>query len=223
MMDETNINIFVGHFGSGKTEVAVNFALKSIKNGKKTVLVDLDIINPFFRSAEIKTILEKRGIELIIPNFAGTNIDIPSLSSVIYSVFNRNNTNIIFDVGGDEDGARALGQYKKFFEKSTYKMYYVINTLRPFTTNKENIIELYRKIEEKSRIKITDLINNTNLSYETKVQDILEGKCIVEEVSKIIDIPVAFNSYNKELVIPKNVTGNWSAIDLFMQPKFYEV
>lgn len=220
MMDDPNINIFVGHFGSGKTEVAVNFALKSIKNGKKTVLVDLDIINPFFRSAEIKTILEKRGIELIIPNFAGTNIDIPSLSSVIYSVFNKNNTNIIFDVGGDEDGARALGQYKKFFEKSAYKMYYVINTLRPFTTNKENIIELYRKIEEKSRIKITDLINNTNLSYETRVQDILEGKCIVEEVSKIIDIPVAFNSFDKELVIPKNVTGNWSAMDLFMQPKF---
>ncbi|MCT4598853.1 MAG: hypothetical protein N4A50_13375 [Vallitalea sp.] len=222
MMNGLNISIFTGNYGSGKTEMAINLALKSSEQNKKTILVDLDIVNPFYRLAEIKPYLEEREITVITPNFATTNMDIPSLPASIYSVFQMKNANVFFDVGGDEDGAIALGQYKKYFDKIGYKMYFVINTRRPFTSNEEDIIQLMKQVQNRSRLNISDLVNNTNLSYETTEEIILEGQKIIDIVSQKTNLPVTYINAKKD--IPLKLLTEYEnkllKIDLFMQPKF---
>lgn len=222
MINGLNISIFTGNFGSGKTEMAINSAIESSKQGKKTVLVDIDVVNPFFRSAEVKPLLEELGITVITPNFATTNVDIPSLPASIYSVFQMEDTNVFFDVGGDEDGAIALGQYKHYFDDSGYKMYFVINTRRPFTSNEDDIIELMNQVELRSRLKITDLVNNTNLSYETTQEIILEGQEIIDKVSDKTNIPITYINAKKDIQVklPEKHIDKLFKLDLFMQPKF---
>ncbi|WP_273320873.1 hypothetical protein [Vallitalea guaymasensis] len=222
MVKGLNISIFTGNFGSGKTEMAINSALRSAEQGKKTVLVDVDVVNPFFRSAEVKPLLEEKNIKVITPNFATTNLDIPSLPASIYSVFSMENTNVFFDVGGDEDGATSLGQFKSYFDSCDYKMYFVINTRRPFTNNEEDIIGLMKQVELRSRLKITDLVNNTNLSYETTEDIILQGQKIIDNVSDMIGIPITYINAKKDISIelPEKHKGKLFYMDLFMQPKF---
>lgn len=217
-----NISVFTGNFGSGKTEMAINLALKSAEQGKKTVLVDLDVVNPFFRSAEVKPLLEEKNIKVITPNFATTNMDIPSLPPTIYSVFSMEDTNVFFDVGGDEDGAISLGQFKRYFDSCDYKMYFVINTRRPFTNNEQDIIGLMRQVQLRSRLKVTDLVNNTNLSYETTEEIILQGQEIIDNVSDITGIPITYINAKKdiEIQLPEKHKNKLFYMDLFMQPKF---
>lgn len=222
MVKGPTISILTGNFGSGKTEVAINMALQAAREGKKVVIVDLDIVNPFFRTAEVKPYLEEKGIQVIVPNFATTNMDIPSLPAAIYSVFNMEDTHVFFDVGGDEDGAIGLGQYKRFFDKCDYRMYFVINTRRPFTSNKDDIIELMTLVQERSRLQVTDLINNTNLSYETTPEILLEGQEIIEKVAKQLDLPTTYVSAKKDVAkdLDQTLTDRLLILDLFMQPKF---
>lgn len=202
-MDPERLILFTGHFGSGKTEIAINYALKTAESGKKTILVDLDIVNPFFRSTEAKEILEAGGVKVISPNFAATALDIPSLPADIYSVFTDRTSKVIFDVGGDEIGARALGQYFPYFKKEpepSYRMYYVINTKRPLSASKEDILFMMREVQHKSRLPVTHLINNTNLSYETEICDIIKGQALISQVSKSVEIPIAYITGVKELL-----------------------
>lgn len=222
MVKGPNISILTGNFGSGKTEMAINMALKAAREGKKVVLVDLDIVNPFFRSAEVKPYLEEQGIQVIIPNFATTNMDIPSLPATIYSVFNMEDTYVFFDVGGDEDGAISLGQYKQYFDRCDYRMYFVINTRRPFTNNSEDILELMTQVENRSRLKVTDLVNNTNLSYETTPEVVLKGQEITNQVSQKTDLPITYISAKKDISdqLPKEFAEQLFTMELFMQPKF---
>lgn len=218
--NENHIAIFTGHFGSGKTEMAINYSIDSIQKGKSTVLVDLDIVNPFFRTAEMKKELENMNIEVITPNFASTTMDIPSLSPRIYSVFERKDTQVVFDVGGDEDGATALGRFYPQFSKHTYKMFFVVNTYRPFTSNVEDIVSMAKSIERKSRLNITDLVHNTNLSYETKVEHILYGQEILNEASKALGVPISFIGVQRQLMgqLPKDLKHLAFPIDIYMKP-----
>ena len=118
--------IFAGHFGSGKTEVALNFAKRKAKEGNKVTIIDLDIVNPYFRTADARTVLEENEIQLIASEFANSNLDMPTVAPEVMSVFCKTDGVVIFDVGGDEDGAYALGQFNRFFDK--YEMYFVVNT-----------------------------------------------------------------------------------------------
>ena len=201
-MEKPKISIFVGHFGSGKTEIAINYALQSSSKGKKTILVDLDIVNPFFRSSEVREHLESHHVQVIAPNFAHTNMDLPSLPASIQSTFYQEGAHVIFDVGGDEEGATVLGRYKQYLDQIGYQMYFVINTRRPFTQKVEDIIHLMESIEKKSRQRITYLVSNTNLSYETTIDVIQEGIPIIEEVSKKTRIPIAY------ITIPDTLFGS---------------
>lgn len=178
------IHIFTGHYGSGKTEIALNFAIKNAKMGYKTVIVDLDIVNPYFRTNDVHDILQQNGIKVIAPLFANTNLDIPALPGDVMSVFNMKDTVRIFDVGGDDDGAYALGQYKRFFDVSPYRMYFVANSKRPLTSTYEEMNDIFDRIEAASRIKFTDIINNTHLSNETDESVILSG---IEQINKLAE------------------------------------
>jgi hypothetical protein len=193
-MFNRRINIFTGHFGSGKTEVAVNFALKLAEEDHKTAIVDFDIVNPFFRTVDAKASLEEKNIWVIAPRYANTNIDVPALPPEINTVFEKKEYKIIFDVGGDDLGAKVLSRYNEDILNDDYEMFFVINSRRPMTDTEEKIDEMIYEIEGSSRLKITKIINNTNLLQYTTAEDIIEGHRLIEKVSNKRKIPISFIS-----------------------------
>lgn len=205
LMFDRRINIFTGHFGSGKTEVAVNFAIRlselckeepehSIGSERKTAIVDMDIINPYFRTADVKDELNKHGIWVISSVYANTNVDIPALPPEIYTLFQQKEYRVVFDVGGDDLGAKAVSRFRQEILEDDYELFAVVNVKRPMTDTPEKIKEMIYSIEESSGIKITRLVNNTNYLYETTPEDIIEGHRMLEEVSREMGIPIAFAS-----------------------------
>lgn len=210
-----NIYIFAGHYGSGKTEVALNFAINKAKEGKKTVIIDLDIVNPYFRTKDAEQILSKIGIKVIAPVFANTNLDIPALPSEIFSVFDMEDTVCIFDVGGDVDGAYALGQYKRFFDKCNYKMYFVANMKRPLTSDTEELSEMFDLIENASRLKFTDIANNTNLSLLTDENTLMYKYEELKKLSEIKKVPITMNCGTEKAL--KNISDNKFKMELLLK------
>ena len=188
------IYIITGHYGSGKTEFAVNLA-KKLKN---PVIADMDIVNPYFRTADVKEKLEAEGIKVITPEFANTNVDVPSLPPDIIGAL-QGDRDVVLDVGGDEDGAVVLGQYKKYFSDN-YEMLLVMNFCRPMTATPEELLEVLYAIEQVSRVKITGLINNTNVKSETTAEIINKSMENAEAVSEMTGIPLAGVSAAGELI-----------------------
>lgn len=194
------IHIFTGHFGSGKTEIAVNFALNLAKQGKKTVVVDCDIVNTYFRSLDAKEKLEAAGIEIIAPLFANSNLEMQMMPPEILSVFEKKDAEIVFDVGGDEDGAFALGAYKRFFEREGYEMYFVVNTCRPLTETPEDTLIYMDEIERASRLNITKVINNSNLAGETRADNLYKGDSVVSKICSMTKLDYAYISGVREVL-----------------------
>lgn len=194
------ISIITGHYGSGKTNVAVNMALDMKKSGKNVTIVDIDIVNPYFRTADFQQMLEAEGIKVITPTFANTNLDIPALPASVNAVFNSDDY-VIIDVGGDDAGATALGRYAKDIEKSDYDFYYVINKYRYLTKDATEAAELLYEIEAAARVKATNLINNSNLGEETTADTIKNSFNFAEEISKITSLPIAFTCCKKDIPV----------------------
>lgn len=186
----SEFHIFTGHFGSGKTEVALNFAKKKAEAGKKVTIIDLDIVNPYFRTADAKAKLQAQGIRLIASEFANSNLDMPTVAPEVLSVFYEPDSVIIFDVGGDEDGAYALGQYNRFFQKENYSMYFVVNTKRPMTSTAQELMDMAEVIEYASRLKFTGIANNTNLGALTDQDTLLSDYHEINILSEKAGIPV---------------------------------
>lgn len=186
------IQIFSGHFGSGKTEVALNFAMNQKKLGKKVTIVDFDIVNPYFRTNDAKNVLTENGIKLIANDYASTNLDMPTVPLNILSVFEEDSV-VIFDVGGDDDGALALGQYKQYFDKYGYEMHFVVNTKRPLTESCEDLLEIAQRIEKASRLTFTDIYNNTNLSVLTDEKTLFSDYGEIEKLSQKMGIIIKKN------------------------------
>lgn len=189
---KSKIYITVGHYGSGKTEFSVNYALFLRQTHEKVILVDLDIVNPYFRSNDARALLEENGITLIAPDYAGTNVDIPVLPAEIMRIFNEDDAIIIIDVGGDDDGAIALGRYKQFFDNADYEMSLVVNTRRPLSSTVNEIVEMKENIEIASRLKVTNIIADTNIADETTKEIIEEGYEITKEASDVLGLPIKY-------------------------------
>ncbi len=207
---DTRLNIFCGHYGSGKTEVALNFAMKLREKGKKVIIVDMDTVNPYFRTADARNILKDKGIEMIASEFANTNLDIPTLPQEIKRVFYDKESYVIFDVGGDDDGAYALGQFKNFFSEEEYRMFFVVNTKRPLTGKAEEIYDMARNIERASRLQFTDIANNTNVGGETGSNTLFSDYAELEELSKRMSVPITLQCGTKKALeaIPKEYDDN---------------
>ena len=180
------IYVITGHYGSGKTEFAINFAVQK----KMHTIVDLDIVNPYFRTADVK---DKLDVKVIAPQFANTNVDIPALPPEINAVFQQED-DVLFDVGGDDDGAIALGRYNKKFLEKKYKMLFVVNTRRPGSQNVKQIVGMVKSVEAASRLKVNGLVNNTHIMEETMSWHITEGLEIIKEAADVLGIPVVYNS-----------------------------
>ena len=182
--------IVAGHYGTGKTNVAVSLALAHKNDG--AVLVDLDTVNPYFRAADSVQELNAAGVRTIIPEYANSNVDIPTLPPEITSVFFSDET-AIFDAGGD-DGASALGVCERDIKARGYEMLYVINMYRPLTADPDDAVSLMREIEAYSRLNFTGIVNNSNLGAETTREAVEASLPYAARVSEICGLPVVFTS-----------------------------
>lgn len=199
-MFDRRITIFTGHFGSGKTEVAVNYAFQTAQSGKKTAIVDMDIVNPFFRTADARRELEAKGIKVVAPMYANTNVDVPSLPPEINTMFEDRSWHVVLDVGGDDLGARVLGRYNGQIAAEDYEHYFVINTRRPMTRNAEEIEAMIMEVQSSSRLRVDKLVNNANLLGTSTSEILDEASAIIGEVSKKLSIPVGFISGMEEVL-----------------------
>ena len=194
------VTVITGHYGSGKTNFAVNLAIDLRRAGKKVVLVDLDIVNPYFRSADFKNKLEGMGIQMVCPIYANTNLDLPSLGPEVYSVFaSKDDRYVILDVGGDDAGAAALGRYAQMIKEHPWKMIYVINRYRYLTREPQQAVEIMREIEMTSRLTVTSVVNNSNLGSSTTKEDILSSFSFGEETANLAGVELLGSSVRRDL------------------------
>lgn len=184
------ITIITGHYGSGKTTISINTALHLKQTSKSVTVVDLDIINPFFRTSEYREVLQSNGIETILPTMAGTTTDMPALSPQINSIFAKSDMYYILDVGGDDVGATVLGQYADKLEEVGYVMYYVVNKYRFMTQTVPQAESILKEIEFTSRLKATGIINNSNLGEETTQKLIDSSQEFADKLSNQVNLPI---------------------------------
>ncbi|MPM78024.1 hypothetical protein SDC9_125034 [bioreactor metagenome] len=191
MLGKSRIKIFIGEFGSGKTELAVNYSIALAQNGHKTAVVDFDLVKPYFRTRESRFMLEKNGVVVVAPEQHLAHSDLPIMPSNLIRVICDEEYSVVIDVGGG-DSAIVLGQINKQLNESGYHAQLVINTLRPFTNTPEDIVTMLKRIERVSRLKVSGLICNTNLAHETTVDQILNGLITVESAARSLDLPISF-------------------------------
>lgn len=222
MLNDKRIRVIIGHYGTGKSEFSVNYAIKLAKMGKKVAIGDLDIVNMYFRSREKAKEMEALGIKVIGSQINTPAVEVPSISAEIYTPLQDESYDLILDVGGDVVGARALGRYVDYFKEDNYDMFFVINANRPETQTLEKVLEYMTKIEDVSRAKITGLVNNTHLLKSTTVDDVLKGQELALKVQEETGIPIKYISVLKSVVpnLPTNLQGEIFPIDLIMRDEW---
>ncbi len=209
MQERRKITIVCGHYGSGKTNVAVNLALqyKSAHQDQDVALADVDIVNPYFRAADAAKQLSDAGVRPIIPAFANSNVDIPSLPAELYSLFREDTNTVSFiDVGGD-DGAVALGMYAEQIQKVGYEMLYVVSCYRPLTQNPAEAAALMQVIEKASHLKCTGIVNNSSIGADTTEKEIIASIPYAHACEDACGIPLCFTSYYKALLPGLKIPG----------------
>ena len=199
------LTIIIGAYGSGKSEIAVNMSLAQRKAmpDKKLLIADLDIVNPFYRSSDCGAVLEEAGIRLITPLYAGSNVDAPVLTPEMYVIFDDESYQGIFDIGGEDMGAIVLGSIRKRIENTDTAIYMAVNTLRPFTSDPEQIVVMTNELTAAAGFKIDGYLNNTNLLEETTSEMLEEGEKKILEASKLTGVPLIANCVMEGVDIPE--------------------
>lgn len=195
---ENRVTVVCGHYGTGKTNLSINLALDCSRHGEDVTLVDLDVVNPYFRSADYAEVLTANGVEVVGPNFANTNLDTPSLPGAVRGVISGG-SRVIVDVGGDDAGATALGVYSNTLRDVDPDVIYVINRYRSMTTHAEEAVEILGEIERTSRLKATCIANNSHLKQGTTEATILESVGFADDVSSITGLPLRFTTVPRPL------------------------
>lgn len=194
------LTIFAGRFGSGKTEAALNYALSLVPgpgNGTsaamgQVILIDLDIVTPYFRSRETADAIKTKGVQVIAPSIIGQHLDTPAITPQILGAIQQSERPVVLDVGGDKQGARALGQFSPAICQRGYTMHFVVNPYRPFTSTLEGLASSVSEIESSARLQVTSLVSNPNLIGETTIDSIVEGHARIEGFAKALGLPIAF-------------------------------
>jgi len=195
---KTKLIIVIGAYGSGKSEYSINLAKEFKTEGKEVILVDLDVVNPYFRSRDVREKFEQIGIEVIAPEGENKYADLPMISPKIMGAVKNYEKNVILDVGGDPAGCRTLARYIPTIQKRGYEMQLVINTKRPFTSNKKEILEMIQMLEDASKLQVTEIICNTNLMEFTTEEIVENGIQTIDETAKERNI-----IFEKYLVLDK--------------------
>ena len=200
MMQYKRITLLCGHYGSGKTNIAVNMAFDLKKQKDNVAIADLDIVNPYFRTKDSADELKAGGVRLIVSEFANSNVDIPALPQDMYAITDDRTLNTVIDVGGDDRGVLALGRLSdKIVEENDYDMLLVVNCYRPLTRNAEETIEVLREMEMSCRIPFTGIVNNSNLGALTSPEDVLNSVKYANEVSKLTSLPVVATTADEKI------------------------
>lgn len=191
---KNRITVVCGHYGCGKTNLTLNLALEAAESGQRVTVVDMDIVNPYFRSSEYGKLLGERGIRLIMPVFAGTTLDTPTLPPDIYSIFEPESGLVIIDAGGDDAGVTALGGLHGQLEEAGYDMLYVINRYRVLSQTPEEAAALLREIEAASRLKAAGVVNNSHLGVETDLETLLEALPFARKTAELVKLPLLYST-----------------------------
>jgi len=200
------ISVFIGAYGSGKSEIAVNTAIFLSENpGNNTIykdiaIADLDIINPFFRSADARVLLKEKNIHLISSVFANTNAEVPAVPAEVYSVFDKENVRGIFDIGGEDAGSKIVASLKSRLVQVPHTIYFVVNINRPFTDTEDKIIVMMKQLEDSCKLKIDYIINNTNLLEYSDIKDLNNSNRMLKNVSERTGISLAFCCAMEDIV-----------------------
>lgn len=213
------ITVIAGHYGSGKTNVAVNFALWLSENHPRVSIADLDIVNPYFRSKDSEAVLKERGIRLISSQYANSNVDTPALPAEAYSITADKDCCAVVDVGGDDRGALALGRYvPDILEENNYEMYFVVNKYRPLTPDADSAIEVMREIEHSCGMAFTGIINNSNIGEETTVESVTASFAYADEISAKTNLPVVMTTVDERIYPQINeVINNAKPLRLYVR------
>lgn len=199
-MDAKRVTILTGHYGSGKTSIAVAYALSLHAAGNKVSICDLDIVNPYFRTTDHRRELEQNGVRLVASPFAGSNLDIPALPKELYAAIDDASGYAVLDVGGDDRGAVALGRYvPDIVSEGDYEMFFVTNFFRPLTRTAEDALGVLREVETACGIKATALVNNSNLGRDTTAADVLGTLERMRTLSALSGLPIAFTAADARL------------------------
>ncbi len=194
-MEIKRVTLFAGHYGSGKTNIAVNWALHLRRMGYPVTIADLDIVNPYFRTKDSAKELEAAGIRMIASPFANSNVDVPALPGELYAVVDDRTSHAVLDVGGDDRGALALGRYSPAIkEENDYAMLAVLNFSRPLTATPQDAVEVLREVEAAGSLPFTGLINNTNLGAATTPETVLESMALAEETARLCGLPLVMTT-----------------------------
>lgn len=189
------VTLFSGHYGSGKTNLAVNYAMKLNALGLPTAIADLDTVNPYFRTKDSEKELSEAGIRVISLPFANTSVDLPSLPSEIYSLVQQHREYAVLDIGGDDDGAYALGRFSPFIlEENNFEHFFVVNFFRPLTPNAESAAEYMKDIEKACGIPITGIVNNSNLGNETTAELIKSTFAEADRLAALTGLPISMTA-----------------------------
>ena len=219
VQNDRRITIITGHYGSGKTEFAVNYSVKLSQISPKVTLGDLDIVNVYFRSRERKAQLQEMGIHVISSSIEGDSVDIPAVAAIT-SLVRDKSTRYIVDLGGNDTGTMVLGRIKPLLDLSETDFFMVVNTNRPNTSSPEGIIKEMKSIEGASGLKVTGFVNNTNLIRETTAENIAMGDKILKEASRLSGVPIKYTTYVEEVLhepLPEGLSGELFPMKFYMR------
>ncbi len=222
-MEHKRITLFAGHYGSGKTNIAVNYALLLAREGKRAAIADLDIVNPYFRTKDSARELEEAGVALISPQFASSNVDLPALPAEAYRLVEDRSLYAVMDIGGDDRGAYALGRYTPFIlEENDYRMAFVANPCRPLTKTPEDALEVMREIESAGGLPFTCIVNNANLAHETDIHTVLDALPYMRRLSELSGLPVWLTSAEEHIA---ELLAGWvpEVLPMKLQEKYFDL
>lgn len=201
--DIKRFTVVTGHYGCGKTNLSLNLALDLAEAGGDVTVVDLDVVNPYFRSSDYTRMLAERGVSVIAPTFAGTTLDTPSLSSAVYSAFESEGA-VIIDAGGDDVGATALGRFAGEIAGIDHDLLYVVNRYRNLTSTPREAALLLAEIEAASRLAATGVVNNSHLRDATTAETVLASLGYARETAALLGLPLVFTT------VPESLAGEFS-------------
>lgn len=220
-MEHKRLTLFAGHYGSGKTNIAVNYALYLAAEKKAVCIADLDIVNPYFRTKDSAKILDAAGVELISPQFANSNVDLPALPAEAYRLVEDTGVYGIMDIGGDDRGAYALGRYVPFIkQENNYRMAFVANCYRPLTRTPEEALEVMREIEIACGLPFTCLVNNSNLGTETTAQTVLDSLEFMEVLSALSGLPLWLHTVRSDVAEALDISH---VLPLQLQERYFDL
>jgi hypothetical protein len=223
IIDDRRVRIISGHYGSGKTEFAVNYAVRLAEAGFSPVLADIDVINPYFRSRDQFSVLESLGVRVISSSINASAIDVPAISSGIYSVFDDNKFPAVIDVGGNNAGINILKSFSDHFSRpEEYDLFFVLNTNRTATSELRQVEEFITMFENTCGLKVSGLINNTHMLKSTTINDLIAGYELAKQVSDKTAIPLRYNAGLRRLedYLPEELKADFFPIDLFMREEW---